>query len=154
MFCKKGVLKHLQNSQENTCVRVSFLIKLEAIGLRPATLFKNRLWHWCFPANFAKFLRTSFIIEHLWWLLLKILTIRAVQVFSAEPISTVVSFSRIFSIHQEHLFSGIRECLLFIFFTAMCQARIYSLYFFVFSKYQTPCTCFLQTGITSNSIIE
>ena len=29
---KKGVLRNLQNSQENTCARVSFLIKL-----RPAT---------------------------------------------------------------------------------------------------------------------
>ena len=28
IFCKKGVLEILQNSQENTCVRVSFLIKL------------------------------------------------------------------------------------------------------------------------------
>ena len=31
VFCKKKVfLKFLQNSQENTCARVSFLIKLEA----------------------------------------------------------------------------------------------------------------------------
>ena len=26
--------------------------------------------HRCFPVNFAKFLRTPFFIEHLWWLLL------------------------------------------------------------------------------------
>ena len=36
----------------------------------PATLLKRRLWHRCFPMNFAKFLRTSFFTEHLWWLLL------------------------------------------------------------------------------------
>ena len=30
VFHKKRVLKNLQNSQENTCVRVSFLIKLQA----------------------------------------------------------------------------------------------------------------------------
>ena len=35
----------------------------------------------------------------------KILTICAVQVFNPVLISPVVSFSRIFSIHQEHLFS-------------------------------------------------
>ena len=29
--------------------------------LRPATLFKKRLWHRCFPVNFAKLLRTSFL---------------------------------------------------------------------------------------------
>ena len=39
-------------------------------GFRPATLFKKRLWHRCFSVNFAKFLKTPFFIEHLWWLLL------------------------------------------------------------------------------------
>ena len=36
----------------------------------PATLLKKSLWHRCFPVNFAKFLRTPFFTEHLWWLLL------------------------------------------------------------------------------------
>ena len=49
---KKDVFRNLQNSQENTCARVSFL--------------KKRLWHKCFPVNFAKFLRTCFFTEHLW----------------------------------------------------------------------------------------
>ena len=30
LFCKKGVLRNLVNSQGNTCARVSFLIKLQA----------------------------------------------------------------------------------------------------------------------------
>ena len=30
VFCEKGVLRNSQNSQENTCARVSFLIKLQA----------------------------------------------------------------------------------------------------------------------------
>ena len=30
------------------------------LGLRPATLLKKRLWHWCFPVNSAKFRRTLF----------------------------------------------------------------------------------------------
>ena len=57
-------LKFLQNLQENTCARVSFLIRF---GLRPATLFKKpaillkkRLWPRCFPVNFEKFPRISF----------------------------------------------------------------------------------------------
>ena len=29
--------------------------------LKPATLLKKRLWHWCFP---VKFLRTPFFTEH------------------------------------------------------------------------------------------
>ena len=49
-----------QNSQENTCARDSFLIKLQASG---------RCCR-CFPVNFAKFLRTPFLTEHLRWLLL------------------------------------------------------------------------------------
>ena len=32
VFCKKVFLEISQNSQENTCVRVSFLIKLQAQG--------------------------------------------------------------------------------------------------------------------------
>ena len=62
---KKVLLEISQNSKENTCVRASFLTKLEAWGLRPATLLKKKLWHDCFPLNFAKFLRTPFFIEHL-----------------------------------------------------------------------------------------
>ena len=41
-----------------------FLIKLQ---VSPATLLKKRLWDRCFHVNFAKFLRTAFFIEHLWW---------------------------------------------------------------------------------------
>ena len=72
---KKVFLKISQNSQENTCARVSFLIKLHAIGgvlRRSATLLKKRLWHRCFPVNFPKFSRTPFFIKHLRWLLLYI----------------------------------------------------------------------------------
>ena len=64
---KKMFLEILQNSQENTRARVSFLIKLQARP-RPATLLKKKLWHRCFPVNFAKFLRTTFLTKHLWWL--------------------------------------------------------------------------------------
>ena len=66
---KKVFLEILENSQENTSVRVSFLIKLQTAL---ATLLKRRLWHRCFPVNFAKFLRAPFVTEHLWWLLLLI----------------------------------------------------------------------------------
>ena len=57
---KKVFLKNSQNSQENTCARVSFLIKFQA----------ERLWHRCFPVNFVEFLKTPVFIEHFWWLLL------------------------------------------------------------------------------------
>ena len=65
---KKVFLEISQNSQENTCARVSFLITLQA---QSATLLKMRPWRRCFPVNFVKFLRTLFATTHLWWLLLK-----------------------------------------------------------------------------------
>ena len=40
--------------------------------LSPATLLKKRLWRRWFPVNFVRFLRTPFLKEHLWWLLLKL----------------------------------------------------------------------------------
>ena len=54
---KNVFLEISQNSQENTCAKDSFLIKLQAA---PATLLKKRFWHRCFPVNFAKFLITLF----------------------------------------------------------------------------------------------
>ena len=60
---KKVFLEISQDSQKNTCARVSFLIKLKA----PLTLFKKRLWHRSF---LVKFLRTPFYKDHFWWLLL------------------------------------------------------------------------------------
>ena len=67
VFLKKVFLKISQNSHENTCARVSILIKLPW-GLKPATLLRNWLWHRRFPVNFAKFLRTAFLTEQLRWL--------------------------------------------------------------------------------------
>ena len=67
---KKVLLEISQNSQENTRGIVSFLLKLQALGLRPATLLKRETLAQVFPVNFAKFLRTPFFTEHLWWLLL------------------------------------------------------------------------------------
>ena len=37
---------------------------------RPEVFCEKRCWHRCLPVNFAKFLRTPSLKEHLWWLLL------------------------------------------------------------------------------------
>ena len=63
-------LEILQNSQENTCARVSFFYKVADLRPKACNFIKKRLWHRYFHVNFAKFLRTAFLIEHLWWLLL------------------------------------------------------------------------------------
>ena len=59
---KKMFLVISQNSQENTCARVSFSTKLHA-----ATLLKKRLYHKFFPVNF----QTSLFKKQLRWLLLQ-----------------------------------------------------------------------------------
>ena len=84
---KKVFSDFSQNSRENTCTRVSFLIKLQASACNfvkrdiLAQVFfsefckiwawnfiKKRPWHRCFPVNFAKFLGTPFLSEHFRWL--------------------------------------------------------------------------------------
>ena len=45
---------------------------LNKVAGRPAMLLKEKLWHRCFPVNFAKFLRTPLFTEHLRWLLLSL----------------------------------------------------------------------------------
>ena len=54
-----GVLRNFAKfTGKNLCPSLFFN---KVAGLRPATLLKNRLWHRCFPVNFAKFLRTTFL---------------------------------------------------------------------------------------------
>ena len=59
VFCRKGVLKNFAKFTEKHQCQSLFFNKVA--GLRPATLLEKRLWHWCFPVNFAKFLRTPFL---------------------------------------------------------------------------------------------
>ena len=79
MFFKIGALKSFANFRSNHrrfSVRIGVLRNFAKLtgkhlcqslflnkvaGLRPATLLKKRLWHRCFPVNFAKFLRTPFL---------------------------------------------------------------------------------------------
>ena len=63
VFCKKGVLRNFAKFTGKHLCESLFFNKVA--GLRPAILLKKRLWHRCFPMNFAKFLRTY---RNLWWL--------------------------------------------------------------------------------------
>ena len=61
---KKVFLEILQNSQENTCARVSFLIKLQA---RPLCNFiKKETLAQVFSCEFCEISKSTFLIEHLW----------------------------------------------------------------------------------------
>ena len=63
---KKVLLEISQNSQEKTCARVSFLIKLQASG----NFIKKETLARVFSCEFCEIYQTTFLTEHLRWLLL------------------------------------------------------------------------------------
>ena len=72
VFCKQGVLRNFAKFTGKHLCYSLFCNKVA--GPRVATLLKKETLAQCFPVNFAKFLRTTFYIEHLWWLLLSVFT--------------------------------------------------------------------------------
>ena len=64
---RKGVLRKFAKFTRKHLCQSSFFNKVA--GLRPATLLKKRLWHRCFPMNFAKIpFWNTFSRKHLRWL--------------------------------------------------------------------------------------
>ena len=53
-------------------------------GLRPAALLKKRLWHRCFPVNFVKCLRTSYLQNTSGRLLLPIRLVKIIKLFPSQ----------------------------------------------------------------------
>ena len=58
-FIKIDVLKNFTKFTGKHLCQSFFVNKVT--GLRPATLLRKRLWYRCFPANFVKFLRITFL---------------------------------------------------------------------------------------------
>ena len=56
---EKDVLRNFTKFTAKHLCQSLFLNKFA--GLMPATLWKKSLWYKCFPVNFVKFLRTSFL---------------------------------------------------------------------------------------------
>ena len=59
VFFEKGILRNFAKFTGKHLCQSLFLNKVAR--LRPATLSKKKLWHRCFPVNFAKCLSTSFL---------------------------------------------------------------------------------------------
>ena len=59
VFCEKGFYKNFAEFIEKHLCESSSFNKVASLG--PETFLKKRLWHRCFPVNFAKFLRKPFI---------------------------------------------------------------------------------------------
>ena len=60
VFCEKVVLRNFTKFTGKHLWQSLFFNKVAR--LRPVTLLKKRLWHWCFPVNFVKFLRTRLFL--------------------------------------------------------------------------------------------
>ena len=58
MFCKKGVLRNFTKFTGKHLYQSLIFNKVACV--RPATLIKKRLWHKCFPVNFAKTSKNTF----------------------------------------------------------------------------------------------
>ena len=68
LFCKKSVIRNFAKVTGKHLYQSLFSNKVAGWGLE---LYQKGLWHRWFPVNFAKFLRTLFLTEHLRWLLQK-----------------------------------------------------------------------------------
>ena len=64
---KNVFLEISQNSQENTCARVSILIKLQAEACK---FIKKETQAQVFSYEFGEISKNTFSIKHIWWLLL------------------------------------------------------------------------------------
>ena len=75
--CNRKIIRILSWCSEavsQTCSVKEVFLEIHKIHRKkpvPESL-KKRSWHRCFPVNFVKFLRTSFLKEHLRWLLLDV----------------------------------------------------------------------------------
>ena len=62
-FIKKVLLKISQNSQENTCARVSFLMNLQVLGLQR---YEKRKSGTCVSLWILWYFEEHLFVEHLW----------------------------------------------------------------------------------------
>ena len=69
MFFKIGVIINFPIFRRKHLCWSLILIKLQ--DWWPATLLKKRPQHRCFPVHITKCLRKTFFMEHLWWLILR-----------------------------------------------------------------------------------
>ena len=89
----KKFLEISQNSQENTCARVSFLIKL----IKKETLAK------------VFFLRTPFFTEHLWWMLLQVADTMAIEKWIKELAAKIKLISHDSNLDDKNLMKELNK---------------------------------------------
>ena len=67
MFCKEALLRDFPKFTGKHLCQSPFITK---VGVQGRQFYLKRTLAQVFPVNFAKFGRTPFLTEHLWWLLL------------------------------------------------------------------------------------
>ena len=65
VFCKKDILENFAKFTDKHLCKSLFFNKVAS--LRPATLLKKRLWHWCFAVNFVAKLTGKLVPESLFY---------------------------------------------------------------------------------------
>ena len=98
MFLKIDVLKNFYHIHKKAGVLESLLNKFA--DLRACIFIKKRLQHRCFPVNIAKFLRATFFIEHLWWLLLYLLNQKFVSIKKKKDFQILKKQSKLNNIND------------------------------------------------------
>ena len=63
---RKGVLRNFANFTENTCARVSFLIKLQTSGPQACNFIKIETLAQVFSGEFCEISKNTSFKEHLW----------------------------------------------------------------------------------------
>ena len=84
-----------QNSQENTCVRVSFLIKLQAA----CNFIKKETLAQVFSREFCKISKNTFFIKHLSWLVLYSFTL----VLYVNSFKTLEALKKRYVLNDTHM---------------------------------------------------
>ena len=84
LFCKKGVLRNFT--------------KFTGKHLSQSVFIKKETLARVFPVNHVKFLRTTFYIEHLWWLLLPVRASNSRLCTSPETFLYLFSFFDLYSL--------------------------------------------------------
>ena len=94
---KKGALVNFTKFTGKHLCQGLFFNKLA--GMKAATLLKKKLRHRCFPANFAKFLRTAYLQKTSGRLLLTLF----VASFLCFPLSKIFSSNKVVSCEKTRL---------------------------------------------------
>ena len=107
VFYEKGVVRNFAKLTGKHLCQSLFLNTVQ-----PATLLKRRLWHRCFPVNFAKFLRTPFsqnTSESCFWINTEEQALKRTNLFTMND----HKFTKIGKTYQETFILGIlnKRCL-------------------------------------------